>query len=137
MDYKRLPVWREATRLMVEIENVVRCFSKYHRYTVGAELRSVVMRIGQVLHRAFSRKNNKHKLVQQLAELIEDLKLQIQIAKELHAFRSFAQFESISVLVVSLGKQVGGWLKHTRAEWQRRNSAASDSTHCAPGAPSK
>ncbi len=62
MDYKRLPIWRQATALMVEMELAVRVFPRYHKYTLGHELRLKTQRIGQVIHRAFTRKQSKHKL---------------------------------------------------------------------------
>ena len=42
---------------------------------------------------------------------VDDLKLQIQLAKELQVFRNFAEFERLSVLAVQIGKQSGGWLR--------------------------
>jgi len=46
---------------------------------------------------------------------INDLKLQIQLAKELQAFRNFAEFERLSALAVQSGKQSGGWLRKLQA----------------------
>ncbi|HIH0815962.1 hypothetical protein [Vibrio cholerae] len=85
----QLPIWRSANRLLLEIEQGVRGFSRYHKYTIGHHLRETAMRICQALHRAFSRRNSQIKMVQQVAELIDDIKMQIQLAKELHAFHSF------------------------------------------------
>jgi len=116
MDYKRLPIWREANLLLLAIEQAVKHFPKYHKYTLGSELRQNALRLCQVVHRAATRKSNKHKLLQQLVELIDDLKLRIVLAKELHTFKSFKQFESVARLAVGLGKQAGGWLRKTRAE---------------------
>ncbi|NSY33923.1 hypothetical protein DS891_10040 [Pseudoalteromonas sp. JC28] len=116
MDYKQLPIWRKANLLLVTIEQAVLHFPRYHKYTLGSELRQKAMRICQCIHRAVTRRSSKIKLVQQLSELIDDLKCQVQLAKELHAFKSFSQFQSVVELVVGLGKQAGGWLKQTRAE---------------------
>lgn len=131
----QLPIWRSANRLLLEIEQAVRGFSHYHKYTIGQHLRETAMRIGQALHRAFSRRNSQIKMVQQVAELIDDIKMQIQLAKELHAFHSFAQFQRVVELAVALGKQAGGWLKQVRAEVRRYKHAARDSIHCAPTSP--
>ncbi len=116
MYYQQLPIWRQANLLLVAIEQAVRGFSRYHKYTLGSELRHKAMRICQTVHRAVSRNGSKAKMVQYLAELIDDIKLQIQLAKELTAFKSFAQFQSVVELSVGLGKQAGGWLKQVRAE---------------------
>ncbi len=133
----QLPIWRSANRLLLEIEQGVRGFSRYHKYTIGHHLRETAMRICQALHRAFSRRNSQIKMVQQVAELIDDIKMQIHLAKELHAFHSFAQFQRVAELAVAvaLGKQAGGWLKQVRAEVRRYQNAARDSIHCAPTSP--
>ncbi len=34
-----LPIWRDATRLRLTIEEAVRLFPQYHQYTLGTELR--------------------------------------------------------------------------------------------------
>lgn len=38
--YKNLPIWRDAMRLAVEMEVAVRGFPRYHKYTLGTELRN-------------------------------------------------------------------------------------------------
>ncbi|MFH7320137.1 four helix bundle protein [Desulfurivibrio sp. D14AmB] len=131
-----LPIWRDANRLMLELEQAVRGFSRYHKYTVGSELRTTALRICQTIHRAQSRKQGKLNLVQQLAEQVDDLKLQIQLARELKAFENFAQFQRVAELTVSLGKQAGGWLKQTRAVAGRSKASPRDPMHhCAPAPP--
>jgi len=37
--YKDLPIWRDAMRLAVEMELAVRGFPRYHKHTLGTELR--------------------------------------------------------------------------------------------------
>ena len=34
----RLPIWRDSSRLLIEIEQAVRQFSRYHKYTIGTDL---------------------------------------------------------------------------------------------------
>lgn len=46
-----LPIWRDANRLFLDIETAVRAFSRYHKYTVGHELRSLAMRVCRYLAR--------------------------------------------------------------------------------------
>ncbi len=128
----RYPIWRDANRLLVAIEMAVRGFPRYHKYTIGDEMRRHAMRLCQTIHRAYSRKKSKLRLIQQAAELIDDLKVQIQLAREIRAFSNFSQFQQVAELVVSLGKQAGGWLKQARAEAARPQSAPRDPYHCAP-----
>ena len=87
MDYKRLPIWQQAQQLLLVTETTVRSFSRYHKYSIGAELRQSVLRLCKAIHRVFTRsKNSKVKMVQYIAELIDTItstKLQEQTMKPL------------------------------------------------------
>jgi len=39
--YEHLPIYRKAMEVAVYFENTVRHFSRYHKYTLGSELREV------------------------------------------------------------------------------------------------
>jgi hypothetical protein len=116
MNYQHLPIWQQANRLLLELEIIVKQFSRYHKYTIGTELRQVVLRLCKAIHRAFTRKYSKTKCIQHVVELIDDLKFQLRLGKELKAFKNFAQYEQLAELVVSLGRQAGGWFKQAKAE---------------------
>jgi hypothetical protein len=45
---------------------------------------------------------------------VEDIKMSVQLAKELEAFASFAQFQRLAEQSVALGG--GGWCKRARSE---------------------
>ncbi len=38
--YEHLPIFKEAYDLTVHLEKIVRNFSRYHKYTLGSDLRS-------------------------------------------------------------------------------------------------
>jgi hypothetical protein len=118
-----LPIWRDANLLMLELEQAVRGFPRYHKYTVGSEIRATVLRVCQTIHRAHSRRQSRVQLLQQLVELVDDLKMQLQLARELKAFQNYRQFQRVAELAVGLGKQSGGWLKQARAEAGRPKGA--------------
>lgn len=55
MEHKqRLPIWRDANRLLLEIEQAVRGFPRYHKYAVGTDMRRQAMMICRLLVRAQS-----------------------------------------------------------------------------------
>jgi len=58
-DLNFLPIWRDANRLLLELEQAVRRFPRYHKYILGSELRTTGMRIFQTIHRAHSRNQRK------------------------------------------------------------------------------
>lgn len=115
--YKALPLWRDATRLLVETEDAVRRFPRYHKYTLGSDLRRQAMAICQRIARAAQEHDvgRRARLVEDLVWRVEDMKLSLQLAKELEAFASFAQFQRLAELAVALGRQSGGWWKRARS----------------------
>ncbi|WP_201245726.1 four helix bundle protein [Halochromatium salexigens] len=106
---QHFPLWRDANRLLLAIEQAMRDFPRYHKYTLGTDLRRQAMAICQLVRRAAPRGDDQVARVTQLVEAVDDLKLQIQLGKELQAFQSFKHFQAISELVVAVGKQSGGW----------------------------
>ncbi len=52
MSYEAPPILRLVERLLVELEEAVRRFPRYHKYTLGSELRTQAMRIACLSHRA-------------------------------------------------------------------------------------
>lgn len=112
----RLPIWRDANRLLVEIERAVRRFPRYHKYALGTDLRRQGMSVCRCIVRAAAAAGDqRERALERLVLAVEDLKLSIQLAKELEAFASFAEFARLAELSVTVGKQSGGWRKSARA----------------------
>jgi len=84
--------------------------------------------------------NEQHKPLQQVERLVlslDDLKCQIQLAKELQAFRHFKEFQNIAELAVQVGRQSGGWRKRlVERNSRNRNAMRSGRAEslCADGA---
>ena len=106
-----LPIWRDANRLLVVIEEAVRQFPRYHKYTLGTDLRRQAMGICRLIVRAYHEKDNRAHHVRRLALAVDDFKVLVQLGKEVRAFHSFKVFQTAAELAVALGKQSGGWLK--------------------------
>ena len=62
--YEHLPIYKKAMDLTIYVEKVVRNFSRYHKYTLGSELRAKSREIVGVVIAANSR-------VEKLALLLE------------------------------------------------------------------
>jgi hypothetical protein len=99
--------------LLVQLEQSVRCFPRYHKYTLGSEIRGQAMNCMRLIQRAMHDKARQKEYVRSLVFAVDDLKLQLRLAKELNAFRDFGQFERAAQGSVKVGKQAGGWLKRT------------------------
>lgn len=114
--HAQLPIWRDANLLLLAVEQAVRRFPRYHKYALGADLRRQAMTVCRCIVRAATAPNDvRERAVERLALAVEDLKLSIQLAKELQAFASFAEFARLAELAVAVGKQSGGWRKSARA----------------------
>jgi hypothetical protein len=62
--------------------------------------------------------DQRERLVESLVWQVEDAKMSVQLAKELQAFASFAQFQRLAEQAVTLGKQSWGWWKRARSAVQ-------------------
>ena len=119
--HQQIPIWRDATRMLVEIEQAVRHFPRYHKYALGSELRLQAMAVCRAIVRAADAgrpgetADAPGRNLYRLTLAVEDIKLSIQLAKEVNAFASFSEFSRVAELAVAVGKQSGGWRKRARA----------------------
>ncbi|MCP3954330.1 MAG: four helix bundle protein [Desulfobacterales bacterium] len=123
MRREQLPIWRSCNRLLMEVKLAVKGFSRYHKYTIGTELRQSALQCCRLLVRALNSRNN-HRLrwVARLQSQCDDVKLLLQLGKELKVFASFAQFQKLVDLAIAAGKQVGRWQR-----WLLRSKAGAES----------
>jgi len=117
------PILKACERLLLEIEQAVRQFPRYHRYMIGSDLRRQMMSVNSTANRAWRDRANQSKWVGQLVWDIDDLKQHLQAAKLFQAFRSFRQFEMLIRLAEELGAQAGGWRRRL-ANPQAQNAQA-------------
>lgn len=108
--YENLPIYKKALDLVIYFEKIVRNFSRYHKYTVGTELRDSSREILKLIVKANSVKDRRELLLK-IREEVEELKILIKICKEIGAFRSFKYFEYSVRSAVDIAKQNEGWLK--------------------------
>ena len=109
MNAENLPIFKSALDLAVYMEKIVKGFEKYNKYTIGVDLRQKSKNILYLINRANLSKDKKEAIIN-LRDGCEDMKMLIQLSKELQAFKSFKQFEQSSMLVVGICKQAQGWL---------------------------
>lgn len=115
MRYDHLPIYKAALDLCVYVETIVRGFEKYHKYTIGGDLRTWSKRILFGIHKA-NRSYEKSALLEKLVEYCEEFKMLVQLGKALKAFKGFRQFEHLSKLSVAVAKQSQAWYKHFAKE---------------------
>lgn len=115
--YRHLPIWKAALDLAVHLEHAVRRFPRYHKYTLGTELRQTSQR----LCRGVARANNasleaRIVALDQLVLAVDEMKTLLTLSQEMRAFANFNEFAQATELAVALGKQSGGWRRRVRPE---------------------
>lgn len=80
-----LPIWRDANHLLLVIEGSVRHWPRYHKYKLGAEMRVQAMQVCRLINRAWRERKDLHRNLPALVAAVDDLKLQIQLGKDLGA----------------------------------------------------
>ena len=108
--YEHLPIYKKAMELSLYLQNIVRNFSRYNKYTIGSELRDLSRQIILLIIRGKLPQDKKEHL-RELVEQCEMMKTALFFAKEAKAFQNFKNFQQASILAVSLCRQSEGWLQ--------------------------
>ena len=108
--YDHLPIYRSAMKLAVHLENTVRGFPRYVKYTLGTEMRHEAQQVVGLIIKANNERNRNSTLCE-LRESIEQLMVQARICQETGGFRTFASFAATIELAGQVSRQSEGWLK--------------------------
>ena len=79
--YEHIPIYKAVLDMAVYMEQIVAHFSRYHKYTLGSELRLLSHRV-VVLIIGANNAANKKLLLTELADALEEMKLLIHLALE-------------------------------------------------------
>jgi hypothetical protein len=108
--YEHLPIYKQAMDVAVHFEKVVTGFSRYHKYTLGTELRNQSRAVVALIMKANAAHDKRPHLLA-LRESLDELLIVVRIAKEARAFKSFESFQYAIEQVVSVCRQNEGWLR--------------------------
>ncbi|NWH05295.1 four helix bundle protein [Desulfobacter latus] len=108
--YEHLPIYKQAFDMAVHFEKVVAGFLRYHKYTLGTQLRgrsrAVVLKIIQA-----NACWDKTPQLLQLRWELEELLLIIRLCKKTQAFKNFKSFQFAAEGVARISRQNEGWIK--------------------------
>ncbi len=108
--YEHLPIYKKAFDLNLYFEKVVKNFSRYHKYTLGTELRqNSRMIVGYIIQANNTR--NKMPVLLELRQLLEQIKLCLRLCREVKAFNNFNSFQVAINYVIDIIRQNEGWIK--------------------------
>ncbi len=117
--YEHLPIYKKMFDIVVYIEQIVKSFSRYHKYTLGSEMRNLSRKTLIAIIRANWKKDKKEILIK-VRENLEELKIMARIAKDLKAFGSFKSFEYLVKELVEISKQNEGWLRSQNSLFKKQ-----------------
>ncbi|MGD0587061.1 MAG: four helix bundle protein, partial [Oryzomonas sp.] len=89
--YEHLPIYRSAMKLAVHLENVVRGFPRYTKYTLGSDMRVLAQQIVGLIISANGEQDKLSTLLD-LRTHVERLLVQARICQETNGFKTFASF---------------------------------------------
>ena len=95
--YEHLAIYKKSLELAVYMETAVKGFSRYHKYTIGADLRKGARELVMLGMKANSLKE-KALILNELRDKCEGMKLLIILGKETKAFKNFMQFQAAAAL---------------------------------------
>ena len=113
--------WVSAKSGEAHVEKIVRNFGRYHKYSLGTELRE---RSRRVLERIMEANQSRERaaLLGQLRLELEQLKLLARLCHESGGFASTRAYLHVAEQVVEISRQNEGWL--------RQASKGDPSTRC-------
>jgi hypothetical protein len=122
---EHLPIYKAAYDLCLWLEQVVRGFSRYHKYAIGSDLREGSRRILRLVVRANAR-IDKAPVLLEIREEVEELKAMLRLCNDAKGFNGIAAFEHGARLVVDVARQNEGWLKSAQARQSADRQEAND-----------
>ena len=81
--YEHLPIFRDAYDLTVHLEKIVRNFSRYHKYTLGTDLRNQSRRVLDLIVRANEATEGRAARLLELRQELESLKVLARLCQDL------------------------------------------------------
>jgi len=130
---EHLPIYKAAYDLCLYVEQVVRNFSRYHKYSLGQDLRDGARGVLKLIVRANAR-HDKVPALMEIREELEQLKVLLRLGQDVKAFPNFNSFEHAITLVTAIAKQNEGWLKSQRRS-PGQNRPAMSAELAGPGVP--
>jgi 23S rRNA-intervening sequence protein len=121
--YEGLPIYRAAMDVTVKVDRLLQRFPKGQKYSLGTQLRTATVEVVTLVARA-NRRTDRDRLLAVLCDRIEDLKLLINIGKEVQAFASFNQFAERMDEVVTLARQAEGGAARPSRKFGRSRARA-------------
>jgi four helix bundle protein len=88
--YEALPIYKAAMDLVVALDGAVRRFSRFHKYTLGSQLRESALAVVLQVARG-NQRPERDEALQLACQRAEEVKILLNVAKEVKAFHGWVQ----------------------------------------------
>jgi four helix bundle protein len=106
--YEALPIYKAAMDLVVALDGAVRKFSRFHKYTLGSQLRESALAVVLQVARG-NQRLERDEALQLACQRAEEVKILLNVAKEVKAFHGFNEYVQLMERAVGVAKQAEGW----------------------------
>jgi hypothetical protein len=110
--YEHLPIFREAYDLAVHMEKTVRNFSRYHKYTLGNDLRDKSRSVLEKIVEANNARDRAPRLLE-LRQELESFKVTARLCQDSGGFSSTRSYMNVAERITTIARQNEGWLRKT------------------------
>lgn len=113
--YDHLPVFRAAYDLALSIDRAVHGWSRYHKYTSGAELRTLSRSVLKDIIAANDQREPAERLLllKKASANLEMLKIMLRLAHDGGGCSSRKEYLHLAAQMVEVTKQLSGWKRST------------------------
>ena len=108
--YEHLPIYKKAFDLFLYFEKIVRKFSRYDKYTLGADLRDSARSVLKLIVRANSTQD-KRPVLEEIRTQLEELMILVRVAKEVKPFANLNSYQFCAGEIIEISRQNEGWLR--------------------------
>lgn len=121
--YEHLNIFRDAYDLAVHFEKIVRNFNRFHKYSLGTDLRAQSRHILDLIVLANNETDGRAARLLELRQELERLKVLARLCQDSGAFASTRSYLYVAERIVNLARQNEGWLKQTQGDASARKRA--------------
>ncbi|HOB72548.1 MAG TPA: four helix bundle protein [bacterium] len=123
-NYDNMKMYRSAFSLMLYIEEEVAKFPRYHKYSIGSEIRKMIFEIVTMLA-GFNENqcDKKVEIMKQILKEIEKLKIKLALSREIKAFKSYnTWFHAAEMLyeISAQGEKLKKYFEKKKPESKRK-----------------
>ena len=126
--YEHLSIFQSAYDLTVHIEKIVRNFSRYHKYTLGTDLRNKSRGILEKIMAANNARNDRLAHLLELRNELESFKILARLCHESGGFASTRSYLHLAERITDIARQNEGWIKKTKGKRLRRRNSEQTKT---------